>query len=306
MNFNNWSLCCISKSLSDSKQNFKTMTLSQFNKQSKIISLKELCSRILHNIVHTHRTIRFCQDNNISGYRISSSLFPVITHDSVNLCISELPNFSEIKAELERIKQTIQKKFIKLSAHPSEYISLSTNDPNILKNSFRDLAQHAELFDLLGLPQDYSCPLNIHVRKDGDPRAITDNVMRNYETLPDNVRNRLVLENNDNRNGVWSIQNLFKYFSEPYKIPITFDYLHHSLLPGDLSEKDAFQLAHSTWGMYTPLFHYSEGIVEKNMVTKKHKDLPDSYPTIHNPHIFLDVELKHKDQAIFKLQNHIL
>ena len=281
------------------------MTLTQYKKSAASAALKELCNRILHNVVHTHRTIRFCQASNIPGYRVSSALFPIISHDSVNCRISDLPVFHQIKTELDSIKRTIEKTSIKLSAHPSEYISLSTDDPTILKNTFRDLEQHAELFDLLGLPQDYSCPLNIHVRKDGDPQEIADSVMRNYDALPDNVRKRLVFENNDNRNGVWSIQNLYKYFAKPYNIPITFDYLHHSLLPGDLSEEDAFHLAYSTWGDYTPLFHYSEGIVEDSVVTKKHKDLPDSVPTIYNPNVYLDVELKHKDQAIFKLQKTI-
>jgi UV DNA damage endonuclease len=302
MSYNNWSLCCISKTLSDSKSNFKTMTLTQFQKLPVASAMQELCKRILHNIVHTHRTIRFCQDHNISGYRISSALFPIISHESVNLRICDLPVFSQILTEIDCIKKSLLRKSIKLSAHPSEYITLSTSDETVLQNSIRDLSQHAELFDLLGLPEDYSAPLNIHVRKDGDPLEISSAVMRNYEKLPSNVRSRLVLENNDNRNGVWSIRNLYKYFAQPYNIPITFDYLHHSLLSEDLSEEDAFQLAKSTWGSYTPVFHYSEGVVESGVVTKKHKDLPDSYPTIYDQSVFLDVELKHKDQAIKKLQ----
>lgn len=302
MSYNNWSLCCISKTLSDSKNNFKTMTLTQFQKLPISTAMQELGKRILHNIVHTHRTIRFCQDHNISGYRISSALFPIISHSSVNLRICDLPVFPQILTEIQCIKKSLLRKDLKLSAHPGEYITLSTSDENVLQNSIRDLSQHAELFDLLGLPEDYSAPLNIHVRKDGDPAEISRVVMDNYHKLPSNIRNRLVFENNDNRNGTWSIRNLYRYFAEPFGIPITFDYLHHSLLPDNLSEENAFQLAFSTWKSYTPVFHYSEGVVENNIVTKKHKDMPDSYPTIYNHSVFLDVELKHKDQAIKKLQ----
>lgn len=300
--FNNWSLCCISKTLSDNGTNFKTMTLKQFNKLSPKDALRELCNRILHNFKTTEATIRFCQLNNISGYRLSSSLCPIITHESVNMRVCDLPNFSDIQYYVSRIQNLLKVQPIKISAHPSEYISLSTSDETILSNSFRDLEQHAEIFDLLGLPVDYSAPLNIHVRKDGDASSISSNVMRNYERLPDNVRKRLVFENNDNKNGVWSVRNLFKYFYEPYGIPVTFDTLHHSILPDGLSEKDAFELAYSTWGSYTPVFHYSEGIEENGVITRKHRDLPLSHPVIYNPNVYFDVELKAKCEAIFKLQ----
>lgn len=269
------------------------------------IAMKELCKRILHNVVHTHRTIRFCQNNDISGYRISSSLFPIISHFSVNLKICELPVFSQILTEINLIKNTLSKKPLKLSAHPSEYISLSTDDPDILRNTFADLQQHAEFFDLLGLPNSYDAPMNIHVRKDGDKETIKSNVMRNYEKLPDNVRNRLVLENNDNRNGVWSVKNLVECFFKNYNIPITFDYLHHSLLSDGLSEEEAFLLCRETWGKHLPVFHYSEGIpLPSGEISKAHKDLPDNYPCIHDEKVYLDVELKHKDLAIKKLQSY--
>lgn len=280
------------------------MTLSRFNTMSRENGLTELCRRILHNVVHTHRTIRFCQERDIAGYRVSSSIFPIITHPSVNLKICELPNFKEIYEEIIRIRETLQKKFIKLSAHPSEYISLSTTDENIFSNTLADLKLHGELFDLLNLPNSHDAPLNIHVRKDGDKNEIRDNVMRNFEKLPDNVKNRLVFENNDNRNGVWSIENLVKTFFDNYKIPITFDYLHHSLLPGNLTEREAFLLAASTWGNATPVFHYSEGIaLSSGEISKAHKDLPNNYPCIHDENVYLDVELKHKDLAIKKLQS---
>lgn len=300
--FNNWNLCCISKTLSDNGTNFKTMTLTQFKKLSSKDAMTELCNRILHNFKTTEATIRFCQLNNISGYRLSSSLCPVITHESFKMKICDLPNFKDIQYIISRIKNLLSIQPIRISAHPSEYISLSTEDESILSNTFRDLEQHGEIFDLLDLPLSYSAPLNIHVRKDGDPDKISSIVMRNYERLPDNVRKRLVLENNDNKKGVWSVRNLYNYFYKNHKIPVTFDTLHHSILPDGLSEKDAFELAYSTWEDYTPIFHYSEGIEENGVITRKHRDSPLSSPNIYNSNVSYDVELKEKCQAIFKLQ----
>jgi UV DNA damage endonuclease len=299
---NNWNLCCISKTLSDNGTNFKTMTLTQFNKLPRKEALAELCNRILHNFKTTELTIRFCQLNNIAGYRLSSSLCPIITHESIQMKICDLPNFRDIQYITNRIKNLLSTQPIRISAHPSEYISLSTEDETILSNSFRDLEQHSEIFDLLDLPLSYHAPLNIHVRKDGDPEKISSIVMHNYERLPDNVRKRLVFENNDNQNGVWSIRNLFKYFYENHKIPVTFDCLHHSILPDGLNEQDAFDLAYSTWDDHTPIFHYSEGIEENGVLTRKHRDMPTTTPRDYNRDVLWDVELKSKDLAIFEIR----
>jgi UV DNA damage endonuclease len=293
----NLSLCCISKTLSDNGQTFRSMTYTQFVKQPFDSAMQELSQRILHNFKMTLNTIRFCQLNNIQGYRLSSSLAPILTHKNLRLRIADLPNFAAIKAVCESIKQLLAANPIRISAHPSEYITLSSDNPECIDNSIVDLEQHAEIFDLLGLPQDYRSPLNIHVRQDGDAQTIADKVLRVYDTLPDNIRNRLVLENNDNAKGVWSISNLIKYFHCSRGIPITFDSLHHSLLSSGMTEQDAFNAAHDTWPT-VPIFHYSEGIDG----TRKHADMPTTTPRSYGRDVLHDVELKHKCHAIFRIR----
>jgi UV DNA damage endonuclease len=273
------------------------MTYTQFVKQPFDSAMAELSQRILHNFKMTLNTIRFCQLNNIQGYRLSSSLAPILTHKNLRLRIADLPNFAAIKAVCESIKQLLAAQPLRISAHPSEYITLSSDNPDCIDNSITDLEQHAEIFDLLDLPQDYRSPLNIHVRQDGDAQTIADKVLRVYDSLPDNVRNRLVLENNDNSKGVWSIRNLIKYFHCARGIPVTFDSLHHSLLSGDMTEKDAFNAAHDTWPT-VPIFHYSEGIDG----TRKHADMPVSTPRNYGREVLWDVEIKNKCQAIFEIR----
>ncbi len=291
------SLCCISKTLSDNGQTFRSMTYTQFVKQPFDSAMAELSQRILHNFKMTLNTIRFCQLNNIQGYRLSSSLAPILTHKNLRLRIADLPNFAAIKAVCESIKQLLTAQPLRISAHPSEYITLSSDNADCIDNSITDLEQHAEIFDLLDLPQDYRSPLNIHVRQDGDAQTIADKVLRVYDSLPDNVRNRLVLENNDNNKGVWSVRNLIKYFHCARGIPVTFDSLHHSLLSGDMTEKDAFNAAHDTWPT-VPIFHYSEGIDG----TRKHADMPVSTPRNYGREVLWDVELKFKNLAINELR----
>ncbi len=135
------------------------------------------------------------------------------------------PNTAAIFESLSSIAKAVKETGLKISAHPSEYISLTSPKEEVIANSTRDLASHAELFDLIGLPQSYEAPLNIHCRQDGDPEAISSSFLKNFDKLPDNVKNRLVLEVNDNKEGIWSIVNLHKFYYQRANIPVTFDNL---------------------------------------------------------------------------------
>jgi len=273
------------------------MTYTQFVKQPFDSAMQELSQRILHNFKMTLNTIRFCQLNNIQGYRLSSSLAPILTHKNLRLRIADLPNFAAIKAVCESIKQLLAANPIRVSAHPSEYITLSSDNPECIDNSIVDLEQHAEIFDLLGLPQDYRSPLNIHVRKDQEPEKVFKTFASHFERLSDKIKHRLVLEVNDNKGGTWNIRNLYEFFYKNLNIPITFDSLHNQLCNNGESEQKMFELAYSTWNT-TPLFHFSEGVNG----TRKHADYPTSIPNDFSHNVYWDCEFKAKDLAIQKIR----
>jgi UV DNA damage endonuclease len=213
------------------------------------------------------------------------------------MTLDQLPNFDHIADEIDAIAKTISNNDIRISAHPSEYISLTSEDPRVIDNSILDLEMHGMIFDLLNLPQNYRSPLNIHCRKDHiNPEVISNQFMLNFNRLSSSVRNRLVLENNDNAKGVWSVKRLHDIFHMRHGIPVTFDNLHHKMLPGDLSEQEAFELAYSTWPT-TPLFHYSEGIGN----TRNHADFATALPNSYGRNVYHDVELKGKDWAIYQM-----
>lgn len=287
------SLCCISNVLAEKDIKFRTMTFKSFSSKSREESLEKLSDIVRNNFNTTEKIIRHCAAVGIKGYRISSDLTPVINHPEVNLNISELPNYKLIQYEIDKIKKAIKETGLRVSAHPSEYISLTSDDPKVINNSIRDLESHAELFDLFELEKSYYNPLNIHCRKDGEPTEISDKFKKNFELLSESVKSRLVLENNDNAKGVWSVRNLIKYFPE---FPITFDTLHHKMLSDQYTEEEAFNAAYDTW-KFEPIFHYSEGINE----TRAHKDMAESLPPYYGRDVIWDVELKGKDYAILEM-----
>ncbi len=291
----NLSLCCISNILAEQGIKFRTMTYKSFSSKPREESLFKLSGIIQNNFKTTRDIIHHCKKSGIKGYRLSSDLTPVLNHPDVNLSLEELPEYKLIQYQINELKKAIKETGIKVSAHPSEYITLTSEDPKAIQNSITDLETHADIFDRLDLPQSYEAPLNIHVRKDGDPIDISNRFIINYNKLSSGVRKRLVLENNDNANGVWSVKNLHTYFYQTNGIPVTFDTLHHKILPDNLTEEEAFNLAYETWNT-TPIFHYSEG---KNN-TRAHEHMAQFLPPTYKE-VYWDVELKNKDYAILEM-----
>ena len=291
----NLSLCCISNILAEQGHKFRTMTFKSFSSKPREESLNKLSEIVLNNFLVTEKIINHCAANGIKGYRLSSDLTPVIKHPDVMLEISDLPNFELIDAAIIDLSNTIKQTGIRVSAHPSEYITLTADDDTKIKHSIIDLELHGEIFDLLNLERSYYNPLNIHIRKEGDAEDLSNIFMRNYDKLSESVKSRLVLENNDTGN-TWTVNNLKRYFYKKYNIPITFDNLHHEMLNHDVSHKDAFFEAYNTWPVI-PIFHYSEG---KNG-TRAHSDMAENLPENYNKDVLFDVELKNKDYAILDI-----
>ena len=289
-------LCCISLALQERGQSFQTMTYKRFSQLGEDTAIKQLSGKILSNLELSGAIINYCSKVNISGYRLSSGIAPLLCHPNINLKLKDLPNYSDIRACAAKVSQTIKSTGVRISAHPSEYISLTSENEFTIQNSIRDLEAHGEIFDLLDLPRNYTSPLNIHCRKDGDPEEISGAFCGNFEQLSDSVKSRLVVENNDNVGGVWHISNLLKYFNKKIGIPVTFDVLHHKFCHGGMWEREAFDLAYNSWNT-VPIFHYSEGVDG----TRKHADWPTGRPNTFDKDAYWDVELKMKDYAVLKI-----
>lgn len=293
----NYGLCCISLVLSEKGEKFQTLTYTRFKALGKEEGMKVLSKRILNNFNITLKTITHCNENQIGAYRLSSEITPLLSHPDLNLDLTELNDAEEIFSIIDKIKNQIKTSGIRISAHPPEFVSFTSQKEEVINNSIRDLNEHALLFDLFDCPKDYRSPLNIHIRQDGDPEELSQKFISVYNRLNPSVKDRLVLEVNDNKNGTWSIKNLIKYFYERHGIPVTFDSLHQSLLHGDQSDEEAFNDAYRTWPT-KPLFHYSEGIDG----SRKHADMPLNHPKNFGHNVDFDIELKSKDLAIFKLK----
>ena len=129
---------------------------------------------------------------------------------------------------------------------------------HVVKNTINDLTNHGKVFDLLELTRTPYNKINIHCNGVyGDKKAAMDRFCENFKLLPESVQTRLTVENDD-KGTMYSVKDLM-YIHERIGIPIVFDYHHHKFCTGGLSEKEALELAVSTWPKeIIPVVHYSE------------------------------------------------
>lgn len=86
-------------------------------------------------------------------------------------------------------------------------------------------------------------------------RPSTRRFRENFESLPINIRRRLVLENDERSYGVYDVLNLCCSL----RVPMVFDYLHQRAYIGLVPNSTAMKLVFETWSDHDghPELHYS-------------------------------------------------
>ena len=296
-----YNLCCISNELKDQGIKFQTMTWKRFNQLSDEHGVKhaleELGARWLNNVEVTHKCIEHCH-NNGWGYRVSSSLFPILTHPDFKYGVADVPQFEAIVDEFKTIVFNNEVWQVRLSTHPDQFNVLASENQSAATKTIRELNHHGWVMDMLGCQRSYYNPINIHVNcTKGDLADIAARFMSNLNKCDQSVTSRLVEENEDK--GCWTVANLLDHFD----IPITYDNLHDKCNPSQFLpfNGDYFYPmvdCAKTWGNVKPLFHYSESHPEKTN-PRSHADMPTDLPA--SDLYDWDVELKAKDKAIREL-----
>jgi UV DNA damage endonuclease len=324
-------LTCISEQLKDKdkkKYSFRTMTRKRFNDlcvtQGRDEAIKELSNRILHNIYVTRYILRHCAFSNIKHYRLSSALFPLLTDGTLQISLDELPNKSTIKDELTFAGQIANEHGISIGSHPDQFNVLASTNRDAVARTINELNFQASILDKLGLPQDHTAPMNIHInytpKGDETLEVVATRFFRNLSMCDKGVYNRLTIENEDK--GFFNVDNCIKFSDYLFKtfkvnIPVCFDNLHHMCNPSEESsikwqaERCAYTWVNQGKGEHNflaPVFHWSEGKPEK---PRAHAD----YFALGNipPYIAIETdkpakwecEVKGKDKAISLLRKNI-
>lgn len=228
----------------------------------------------------------------IKVFRVTSELFPWASEYR----IEDLPHFRAIREILE----AAGKLPIRISTHPGPFNKMAGSGPT-LQNTIRDLEVHARVFDLMNLPLSPWNKINIHIGGAyGDKPETLKRFAANLPLLSESVRKRLTVENDD-KPGLFAISDLVT-LHEYTGLPLVFDYFHHRLHPGGLSEEEAFFAAYKTWPV-KPLFHYSSSRREKeDPLAKKeaHSDWVHEPINTYGKDLDIMLETKMKEQSVLK------
>lgn len=249
---------------------------------------------VLQNVADLERIIDWNEQNGIKMYRMSSDMFPWATEYE----FTDLKDWNEIQKILQRCgaKATMYKQ--RLSFHPGPFNVLVSPKENVVLNTIKDLEVHGRIMDAMELSKTPYNKINIHCNGVyGDKKAAMDRFIDNFKLLSKSVRSRLTVENDD-KASMYSVKDLM-YIHNAIKIPIVFDYHHHTFNTGDMSEESALELACSTWPKgIRPTVHYSESKIGSK--PQAHSDFVERIPETYGNIVDIMVEAKQKDLAIIK------
>lgn len=217
------------------------------------------------------KILRYAHGLGIRMYRLSSNIAPYYTDPN-------RPQFGrqleESRQELADVGSLARSLDIRLSMHPGQYTVLNSPNEATYLAAVRELQYAADVLDYMGMPPDNKVIVHIGGAY-GDKGPALQRWIERYPSLPENVRARVVIENDDT---IFNVADAL-YVNRHTGVPIVFDNLHHrvnpSTLPGDdvsLDESTALRLCLETWPAHQrPKIHYSDQRTEDVQVRVKGK-----------------------------------
>lgn len=251
------------------------------------------------------KMVRWNDRYGIRFMRLSSEMFPFASHDEYGY---KLEPFAA--DTLREVGKVIADLGHRVTTHPGQFTQLGSPRKQVIDNAIRDLEYHDEMLSLLKLPpqQDRDAVMILHLGGAyGDKPAAIARFKENYARLPQGVKNRLVLENDD---VVWSVHELLPLCQE-LNIPFVLDFHHHNIIfdetqirEGTKDIMELFPAILETWKrkQITPKMHYSEPCPSAITRTARRKHSPRVMTLPSCPDTMdLMIEAKDKEQAVFEL-----
>lgn len=272
---------------------YRTITRKRLLALSADEAPRVLLALYQSNLEVLARAPRYCLELGTRLYRIPSFIFP----------FADLPIgiglLQELGDELAAVGEQLRVFGIRAVMHPDQYVVLNAESPPVVANSLAVLTMHGRIVDALGLPASPWTAIEIHGGKGGRPAELIAAV----EALPDRVRSRLVLENDERAYGAEQMLAI----CEAAGVPMVFDAHHHVCF----EKLDSFEhpsvaamtaAAASTWPDPSwQLCHISNG--RKGFNDRAHSDEIETMPSAFARVPWIEIEAKSKERAIRRLQD---
>jgi len=275
-------------------------------------ALLELSNRIVHNLNLTENIIEFLPKVGISHYRISSSIFSLVSDfsDAVNIDIASLPNYDNLISKIRSIGLIARQNNITLSVYPDSTNTLVTSDDSSLDQTLKELNFHNWFFETAGFPSNASNP--IIVKPFSQPQNLSHDsavdlvktFYNNFKALNKETQKRIVIQNEEK--GFWNPVNLFKYFHvylyEKFGEGMVLSYYNiaDEKNPGSFGSDKVEPIVnigafHETWMGVVPIFLWSEKDEKGISVEYLSEGIPD-----FNYNIKWECDVRKRDKAIIQ------
>ena len=254
----------------------------------------------LQNCKDLFEIVKWNNENGFPFFRITSNLFPWCSEYN----LEDMPDYFEIGSTLANVGKYVADNNMRITSHPGPFNVLTSPHPHVVDNCINDLSTHGEVFDMMGLSRTPYNKINIHIGGAyGDKESAMKRFCVNFVRLPDSVKSRLTVENDD-KASMYSVRDLYDGVYKVIGIPIVFDYHHHQFCTGDLTEQKALELAIKTWGDIKPVVHYSESRRDEKkddtIRVQAHSDYVVNEINTYGNDIDIMVEAKAKELAVEK------
>lgn len=296
-----WGYCCIAMGLPDATT-AHTITVANLR---KIAAKEDRISRVTRlaqeNLANTIRLLRYNRAYNIDMYRFSSQLVPLATHEELTGW-----NYREVlQAELAGVGQVVQETQMRVSTHPGQHTVVNSPVKSAWELARKDLDYHQTILDGMGLGPE--AVMVVHVGGAyGDRLESAQRFIRRFRQLPQEVQNRLVVENDDRSFSIGDVLNICQAIGRP----MVLDVHHHRVLSHGEDLSRLLPEIFATWDGVVPKVHFS---------SPRSATDPRSHADDVAPEDFLNfyalcegrafdamIEAKRKDLALFKLREQVL
>ena len=266
-------------------------------KNATRVRIREL---IVENLDALGRVITFLERHKILLYRITSNLIPFASH-----AINGVKWWEEYARELEALGRRFAQLGVRVSTHPGQYTVLNSPNPAVVRAAIAELEYHARLLDLLGADGSGKIVVHLGGLYAGSEEVAIERFSAVVSTLPEAIRRRLVVENDDRLFDAEQALDAGRRTG----LPVVFDWLHHQANPCRAPLKDVLEGIFSTWGG-------AHGIPKVHLSTQARNAPPGAHAAFIDPDDALAMiralpprpfdcmlEAKEKDRALLKLRS---
>jgi UV DNA damage endonuclease len=254
---------------------------------------------ILHNLWTLKDMLEYNLRNNILLFRISSDMIPFGSHPA-----NRLEWWKDYGELFWMLRDIIRGAGMRVSMHPGQYTVLNSPDAAVVERAADDLRYHARFLESLGVDSSHKIILHtggVYGNKGQSAERFVENVKR----LPDSIRSRLVLENDEKCYNIADVLDI----AERASLPVVFDNLHHSLNhrpDGEASPVHWIRRCRGTWRPEDgrQKIHYSQqqagGKPGAHSLTIDIAEFLDFYSSISDMEIDIMLEVKDKNLSAVK------